>query len=56
MVLHQGKLFSRGHFVACVMDETDTWYRVDDACVYPMKEDAVLASCPYVLFYKRINV
>jgi uncharacterized UBP type Zn finger protein len=56
LVLHNGRLISHGHFVALVRDQQENWYRADDVCVYRMKEDAVFTSCPYVLFYKRINL
>jgi ubiquitin carboxyl-terminal hydrolase 36/42 len=54
MVLHAGKLMRRGHFSAIVRDENDVWYRADDVCIFKMKEEAVMRSCPYFLFYKRV--
>lgn len=56
MILHDGRLISHGHFVAYVMDQHENWYKADDVCIYRLKEEAVMSSCPYVLFYKRVNV
>jgi uncharacterized UBP type Zn finger protein len=56
VVLHLGKGINHGHFVAFVMAEGGCWYRVDDATVFRMKEEVVMGSCPYMLFYKRINL
>lgn len=55
MILHDGRLISHGHFVAYVKDENDNWYKADDINIYHLKEEAVMSSCPYVLFYKRNN-
>lgn len=53
MILHEGRHISHGHFVAQVKDSNGDWYKADDVCVYRMKIEAVMNSCPYVLFYKR---
>ncbi|OHT03993.1 Clan CA, family C19, ubiquitin hydrolase-like cysteine peptidase [Tritrichomonas foetus] len=54
MILHDGRLINHGHFVAFVMDENKVWYKADDGTIYKIKDEAVMSSCPYVLFYKRI--
>ena len=54
MILHDGRFINHGHFIAFVMDENHVWYKADDVSIYRIKEEAVMKSCPYVLFYKRI--
>ncbi|KAK8889380.1 hypothetical protein M9Y10_034126 [Tritrichomonas musculus] len=54
MILHDGRLINHGHFIAFVMDENHAWYKADDVCIYKIKDEIVMNSCPYVLFYKRI--
>ena len=56
MILHDGRMISHGHFVAYVMDQNEIWYKADDVCCYRLKEEVVMSSCPYVLFYKRVDV
>jgi uncharacterized UBP type Zn finger protein len=55
LIVHEGRMLTHGHFVAFVMDEMNVWYKVDDICVYRVKEEVVLESCPYVLFYKCVD-
>jgi ubiquitin C-terminal hydrolase len=52
MIIHDGRLISRGHFLAFVKDDSDFWYRADDVNVYRLKDEMVMRACPYVLFYK----
>lgn len=54
MILHDGRLINHGHFVAFVMDDNRVWYKADDVLIYKIKDEVVMNSCPYVLFYKRI--
>jgi uncharacterized UBP type Zn finger protein len=56
LIVHDGRMLTHGHFVAFVRDELNVWYKVDDVCVFRVKEEVVLESCPYVLFYKCVNV
>ena len=56
MVVHEGRMINHGHFISYVMDAQDDWYKTDDVLVFKVKEEKVMSSCPYVLFYKRIDV
>ena len=56
MIVHEGRLINHGHYISYFCDETKTWYRADDIIVYKVKPEQVLKLCPYVLFYKRVNV
>lgn len=55
MILHDGRLISHGHFIAYVKDENNDWFKADDINLYHLREEVVMSSCPYVLFYKRVN-
>lgn len=56
MVVHEGRLINHGHFNAYVMDASGDWYKTDDVCIFKVKEEKILSSSPYVLFYKRIDL
>jgi ubiquitin C-terminal hydrolase len=54
LIVHEGKVINHGHFTAFVRDQNDVWYRADDLCVFKATTEAVMASRPYLLFYKRV--
>lgn len=56
MIVHEGRMINHGHFIAYVMDASGDWYKTDDTCIFKVKEEKILSSSPYVLFYKRIDL
>lgn len=50
-IVHRGQ-FSTGHYYAYVKKE-NSWYRCDDAKVDEVKQDEVMKSQAYMLFYSR---
>ena len=56
MIVHEGRMINHGHFIAYVMDASGDWYKTDDVCIFKVKEEKILSSSPYVLFYKRIDL
>jgi ubiquitin carboxyl-terminal hydrolase 36/42 len=53
MIVHSGHQIHRGHFVCNVMCTNGLWYSVDDGRVVKVTAKSVLATAPYILFFKR---
>jgi ubiquitin carboxyl-terminal hydrolase 22/27/51 len=51
VLVHRGK-FSTGHYYAYVRKD-DRWWRCDDSKVDEVKQDEVMRSQAYMLFYAR---
>lgn len=56
MIVHEGRHISHGHYIAFVKDQNNNWYKADDVLIYRVKDEIVMETCPYVLFYKRSNI
>lgn len=56
MIVHEGRLINHGHYIAYVRNEEGTWYKTDDTLIYKVKDEVVMNSCPYVMFYHQINL
>jgi ubiquitin C-terminal hydrolase len=51
VLVHRGQ-FSTGHYYAYVRKESK-WYKCDDAKVDEVKQDEVMRSQAYMIFYSR---
>ena len=54
-VQHSGPGIHSGHYTAHVVDSSDQWYHCDDTRISEIKEDQVVDSDTYLLFYKSDN-
>lgn len=49
---HYGNM-GGGHYTASIYQEGKGWYKFDDECVTPIREDSIKTPAAYVLFYRR---
>lgn len=56
MIIHEGRMINHGHFISYVMDSKETWYKVNDVCIFKVHEKKILELNPYVLFYKQCGI
>jgi len=51
VIVHTGASIQMGHYVACVKDPREGWFKMDDHKTSPVSHSEVLKVQAYMLFY-----
>ena len=53
-LIHEGYSINSGHYLTYAKNSNNNWYCFDDINVKSVKENEVLNSIPYILFYQQV--